>query len=165
MMCKYQDGIIDHNILIKDEVSEKVIFIVSQAQACNVMADDIDNPTEDEYELLGQVACVMLAFNIWAADELPHVCKDCIDKLAEDICSKFRRKHKKCLLKKLRNRNPVRLGYIVHTAATFVAISLFEVMAEWDEDILAAAEKIERTGVNGDAATSNVGGGADAACH
>lgn len=142
MICEYDGGIIEHSILIKYEVSEKVIFLVSQAQACNALANDIDNPTKADYEMLGEVACAMLGLNIWAADELPHVCGDCIGKLAEDICSKFRRKHKKHLNKKLRNRNPVRLGNIVHAAATFVAISLFEVLSEWDEDIRAAAEEV-----------------------
>jgi hypothetical protein len=94
MMVGYDGGVIDHTILLKKGISDDVVYLVGKAQSDNIFADDFENPTEEDYEILGKVACDMLAREVWAVDELAHVCEDCVGKYAADICKRFRRKHK-----------------------------------------------------------------------
>jgi hypothetical protein len=139
MMVGYDGGVIDHTILLKKGISDDVVYLVGKAQSDNIFADDFENPTEEDYEILGKVACDMLAREVWAVDELAHVCEDCVGKYAADICKRFRRKHKLN-----RKYDPVRIGVIVHTAAELVAICSRDTQYEFYEAIARKAEEIER---------------------
>ncbi len=157
MMVGYEDGVIDHTVLLKKGISDDVVYLVGKAQSDNIFADDFENPTEEDYEILGKVACDMLSREVWAVDELTHVCEDCVGKYAADICKRFRRKRNLT-----RKYDPVRIGIIIHTAAELVAICSRDTQYEFYDAIARKAEEIERNiGTNEGMVSVCIDGGGD----
>jgi hypothetical protein len=158
MMVGYDRGVVDHTVLLKKKITDEVVYLLGRGLLDNVLADVIENPTEEDYQILGKVTCDILAGEIWPAYDLVHVCEDCIDEYAEIICRRFKQ-----LLQVDQEPDSVRIGDIVRAAAGLVAYCSSTKQDEFYEAIRLKAEEVKRNGGRAEGMVSVwIGGGCGA---
>lgn len=141
MKAVNEDRAFDLTTHLKSIISDEVMQLLREAISDDIFADEFDSPTEEDYEILAKAAVAMLSHEIWASDELVHVCRDCVNIYAEDIFERFKQNYKVNS-----KADSARIDEILNTAAFFVAISSSQVQFEWAEMIHRKAQETERDG-------------------